>query len=281
MFFVLICIITGSLQSVFKKKLNARCGQNDFTVSFLISGFALLYFLIFSEDRSFYAPLLPYCLGFALSYAVATVTCIFALKCGSLAFTELMLKYSVIFPLFYGIIFLNEPLNAFQVVGIALLFSSFFFSCLKSENEKAKFSVKWLIYVVLLFLSNGACGILMRVQQNVFGGKQDASFMIYSLVAVTLSFLIISIVRKEKVRLTLKNGWLFSGLSGISNGVTNYFGLICLLILPGALYYPIVTAGGLALSFIFSVFFYKERFNTFQIVGFILGVLSMIFINIT
>ena len=135
MILMLICIVSQSLQSVFKKKLNVKCAECNFTVSTMISAFTLLYFLIFSKDMNFDMQLLPYCISFAVCYAVATVTCVLALACGSLALTDLMLVYSNIIPLVYNLYFGNESLSILQIVGIMFLGISFIFTYYRREKK--------------------------------------------------------------------------------------------------------------------------------------------------
>lgn len=279
--FLSLVIVTTSLQSVFKKRLNQKCTACEFSVGTLISSFSLLYFLIVSKNLTFTWELFPYSLAFAICYAVATVTCVLALNCGPLAFTELMLAYSSTLPLLYGIIFMKDPITIWKVTGILLLLISFIFTYYKPKGEKQTFKKSWIIYVILLFLSNGGCGVFMRMQQNRFSGAMDSSFMVSSLIMVVIFLLTASLVRKENILLAIKRGWYLTGFCGACNGAANYFSLLCLLTIPGTIYYPFTSAGGLTVSYIISVVGYKEKFRTGQVIGFILGVLSMILVNLS
>ena len=279
--FLSLVIVTTSLQSVFKKRLNKKCVDCEFSVGTLISFFSLVYFLIVSKNLTFTWELFPYSLAFAICYAVATVTCVLALNTGSLAFTELMLSYSSTLPLLYGILFMKDPLTIWKITGIILLLVSFLFTYYKPKGQKQTFRKSWLVYVILLFLSNGGCGVVMRMQQNRFSGATDSSFMVFSLIMVVMFLLTASLIRKEKVLLAIKHGWHLTGICGACNGAANYFSLLCLLMIPGTIYYPFTSAGGLTLSYIYSIAIYKEKFNKWQIIGFILGVLSMILVNLS
>ena len=269
------------MQSVFKKRLNKKCTNCEFSVGTLISAFALLYFLIVSKNLTFAPELLPYSVAFAVCYAVATVTCVLALNTGSLAFTELMLAYSGTMPLLYGILFMDDPLTLWKILGIVLLLISFLFTYYKPKGQKQTFRKIWFLYVALLFLTNGGCGVVMRMQQNRFSGTMDSSFMVFSLIMVVVFLLTASLIQKENVLHAVKKGWYLTGLCGACNGAANYFSLLCLLTIPGTIYYPFTSAGGLTLSYILSVTVYKEKFNIGQIIGFVLGVLSMILVNLS
>lgn len=283
-FLMLICIVSQSLQSVFKKKLNVRCADCNFTVGTMISAFTLLYFIVFSRSVVFDMQLLPYSICFAICYAVATVTCVLALACGSLALTDLMLVYSHVIPLVYNLYFCNESLNMIQVVGIVLLGVSFIFTYYRREKAETggqRISLKWFLYAILLFVSNGMCSVVMRMQQRSFGGAYDSSFMILSLIMVVVLLLTSSLIWERKsVLKAFKRGWFLSGLCGVCNGSLNYFSLMCLLVIPGSVFYPLLSAGSLVLTYILSITMFKEKISRNQAVGFALGILSIVFINI-
>ena len=279
--YLIVCIVAGSLQSVCKKQLNARCQNCEFALSALISSFSLIWFLIITKDLAFVPALLPYALVFSICYATAAVTCVLALNTGSMGLTELMLAYSAMLPLLYGIIFLDDPVTIWKILGIALLLLSFVFTYCRRQGQKFTFRKSWLVYVILLFLSNGGCGVVMRMQQKHFAGAFDGTFMVMALVLVVLLLLGVSLLRKENVLTALRKGWLFSGLSGLCNGVANYCSLMCLLMIPGTIYYPVSSAGGLTLSYAISVIAFKEKFTLAQVIGFVLGILSMILVNIS
>jgi multidrug transporter EmrE-like cation transporter len=44
--------------------------------------------------------------------------------------------------------------------------------------------------------------------------------------------------------------------------------------------FPLISAGGLIVTFIVSRFFYKEKLTRTQLVGFLLGLFAVIFLNI-
>jgi len=277
--FLSLSILATTMQSVFKKKVNAKCTGCQFLISTLITFFALVYFAVVSDLSYFPSGMLPYCLALSVCFATATVTCVMAIACGSMALTNLVLAYSRAIPILYSIFFLGDKLNSFQTAGLVCLGLSMLFTYYKRDG--GGISLKWVIYAVLLFLSNGMCAVTMRSQQIKFGTETDGIFMVVSLIFATLIVLIAAIVRERReIKTVLRYGIGLCALCGGSNGIANYFGLICLARLPGTVYYPITGAGDLVLTFIFSVALFKEKFSKNQIIGFVFGVLSMILINL-
>ena len=80
------------------------------------------------------------------------------------------------------------------MVCIAL---SLVFTYYKRENGSAV-SLKWVIYAVILFISNGMCSVFMRMQQIRFDGKVDGIYMVVSLAVVLVILLAMALIREGK-----------------------------------------------------------------------------------
>ncbi len=275
-----LSIIATTLQSVFKKKVNAVCPGKEISISFTITFFALLYFVIFSDTSGFTSAILPYSVALAVCYATAAATGVMAIGCGSMALTHIILAYSRIIPILYSLIFLGETLDEVQIVGVVCLGLSLLFTYYKPEKGAA-ITTKWVVYVILLFLSNGMCSVFMRMQQIRFENKVDGIFMVTSLIMVELILLVIAFTREGKGAVTVfKKGIGWCGLCGASNGIANFFTLLCLPLMAGSVFYPVSSAGDLVLTFLFSVVIFKEHFSKNQVIGFAFGILSMVLINL-
>jgi len=282
-FSVIIATAATSVQGAIKKNLNAKCRNCEFTVSAMITFFALVFFLIFSNGIDFSVAFLPYCAVYSVCYACAAVTYVLALSCGSLALTQLILSYSCIIPLTYSLI-CGARFGLFPIFGVFFLFFSLVVTYYRKSKpgESKGFSLKWVIYIVLMFLSNGFCGVVTRMQQLRFGGVYDRSFMVFSLMMATLLLVCAATIREGRYMLkTVQQGALLSAACGASNGLANYFGLLCLAMIPNTVYYPIKSAAELVLTAAMSVFLFKEKLRTAQYIGVGLGTVALICINIS
>lgn len=279
---LIVTTVATSTQGLFKKYLNEKCKNSEFTVSAMITLFALLFFAVFSGDIRLSPEFLPYSAAYGVCYACAAVTYVLALNHGSLALTQLVIAYSCVIPLGYSLI-CGETLGVFRIIGILFLFASLIVTYYRKETGKDKnaVSLKWVALVALMFVSNGMCGVLSRMQQIKFSGIYDNSFMLVSLILATLLISTTAIIRERRTIMeTVKRGVLFSFGSGLSNGIANYFGLIALALVPNAIVYPVKSAGGLVLTALMSIFIFKEKLRTAQYIGVGLGILAMVFINI-
>ena len=244
----------------------------------MVSFFALLFFLLTADRISFINEILPYSVGFAAVYALATVCLGLAIKTGSLAITSLIISYSLIIPTLYGFVFLKE-----KTTILLLLLISLFLVRAKAQGEEksAKPTVKWVIYLVLAFIANGMCSVIQNAQQRKFDGTHNSNFMILALSLSTVILLVVSLVLEGNTVLnTLKKGIVLSAACGICNGATNYLVMVIIVVVASSVFFPVLSAGGLVLTFVISLVFYREKFIPRQIVGLACGLVSLVFLNI-
>ena len=280
---IFLCTVTLTVQQVFKKQYSLRCAGGNYFFSASVSFFALLFFLLIPGKISLGTDILPYSAGFAAVFALATVFSVMALTIGSLAITSLVLSYSLIIPTLYGILFLNEKITPLKCGGILLLLISLFLvrAQTKEDNKASKPTVKWIIYVLIAFVANGMCSVVQNAQQRKFDGTQNSNFMILALIISTAVLFVLSLIFERNTILNaLKKGTVLSAACGICNGATNYLVMVIIAAVASSVFFPVLSAGQLILTFIISVFAYREKFIHRQIAGLACGLVSLVILNI-
>ena len=279
-FFYLISIIfAGAFQNIIKKLFAQKTsGKGVYFFSLLTSLAAMLFFAITSGGFEWNAELLLYAGLFALSYVTAMVSSITAVACGALSITSLIISYSLMVPTVYGLIFLKDPISFGLLPGLALLAISLFL--INQKNTDSPITFKWIICVLIAFAGSGMCSVFQKMQQNAFDGAYKNEFMILSLaiVVVILSILVIKKERKE-IKAVAGVGWTALAC-GIANGIVNLFVMILSNIMPVSLMFPMISAGGIVITYLFSRFFYKEKLTKKQFAGFVIGMVSVVFLNL-
>ena len=280
--FLVIIILGVTVQSVAQKEYNKRVGGGVFGYSAAGVFFALPVFAIgVIGGFNFSVQALIYSLAFAFVYSMATVFLFLAIESGPLSITNLIVSYSLILPAAYGIIMLGEPISIGLIFGFILLLVSLMLINFENKAEPKKITLKWVIYVAVAFLCNGACSIVQRLQQINCKGEYKNEFMIIALAISTLSMAIIAAVNEKKNLLTdIKKGIGWCALHGISNGVVNLLIIVLALRMPASVSFPIISAGGIVAAFIISVTMYKEKLSKPQLVALVLGVASVILLNL-
>ncbi len=280
---ILAVAIALMFQNVLKQIFGNRSQNGTILFSAMVSVFALLFFLAVNREWTFDVRILPYALGFGICYLFATVFAVLAMASGSLAKTSLILSYSLLLPGFYGILFLNESVSAFLVIGLCLLAVSLLLINYQNEQTTQRISWRWILYVVLMFFGNGLCSVVQKSEQLRLGESGQNLFMIFALAFCTLMLAVVSLFFKsERTNLlpTLKNGWWLAGLCGILNGLVNYLVLYLNPRVPSSVLFPLVSGGSMIFILLWSLLVKKERFTVRQIVGFIIGIASIVMLNI-
>ena len=275
-------IFTCIGQNLLKKRYNKDGQEGPFFFGFLVALFALLFFLLTTKDISLTRVILPYSIGFALTYATCICGSVIAFRTGSLAITSLILSYAVLIPTLYGLLFLKEKATPVQILGIAFMLLSLYLLRANSPSKETskKISIQWILAVFIAFFTDGMCATIQSMQQRVFNGTQNGNYMILSLIICTGFLGILSLITERRHIKVLWKKSLFPALCGVFNGATNYLVMIIIALVPVSIYFPVLAAGQLLLMFLISVLVYKEKFQTRQILGLFVGLLSLILLNL-
>ncbi|MBR5271398.1 MAG: EamA family transporter [Clostridia bacterium] len=279
---MLMLVVVGvSLQQIGKKAYNLKVKNGIYSFTAASSFMALLVFLITAKGEFNYSPdFLIYSVIFAISFCVASVASYSAVSTGPLSLTSLFISYSLIIPTFYGIIVLGEETKATLYLGIILLLISLILTNLEGKQEK-KITFKWIILVLIASVGNGACSVIQKAQQINCNQMYKSEFMIIALI-ITVAVIGIFALLNEKKEITynLKHGVKWYLICGIANGIVNYLVIVLSGRMDASLMFPIISSGGIILTALVSIFIYKEKLSKQQYVGFILGILSIIALNL-
>lgn len=280
-FFLFIIILIQLFELIFAKQYNIKAKTANINLFTAVGCFsALLFFLINSGGSlSFPKELFPYAAAFAAAFGTASAAMNFAIKTGPLSITALITSYSLLIPTFYGIVFLHDPINPALYIGLAALIVSLYLIN-KNKDESMEFSPSWIIFILLTFISNGMCSTVQKMQQIHFDGAYKNEFMIIALAAVTIVLFTIGLSKKGDKREMLKPCLKFGAVKGLINGIMNYLVMVVSASIPNSVLFPSISAGGIVLTFICALTIYKEKLSKTQTVGYILGIVSVIFLNV-
>lgn len=276
---IFLVILGMSTQAMTRKAFSLKY-NTPFLFSFIFVGTAMLFFIINAGKNFIFSwEYLPYAIIFGIGYGSATVFGFFAVREGSMGLTSLITSYSLIVPTVYGILFLKERPSVMLYIGIFLLLISLFL--INFEKEQKKITLKWVIYVSISFFGNGVCTTAQKVQQINQNNAYKNEFMTVALLFVTLVCLIFTLFynKKDIKPICTKPTIILPIICGGANALVNYLVMV-LSRLPASLLFPFISAGSMILTGIISLTIYKERFTKQQILGILLGVASVIFLNL-
>jgi hypothetical protein len=302
-YLLIIPIIVGAfLQEFFKKKFqNERQEHKNMPsvilYSLTLTSASLIALTILWAFNGFESVIYPITIiiafAFGVLYVVATIYSLLALFSGPFALTALILSYSLILPTGFGLIFYSggSAPSAFVIAGIILIFVSLFLVRAKSDKGSVKITRKWLIYSMIAFVSNGTLNILQTIHNEENARKsinvEPYIFMLWSMFFVVVSFAIIAAVyfpknkNKGLAMPTTSSLLKFGSATGVSNTVMNVLVLVVNgTYIPAFILFPLMSVGQLTLIFLVSTILFKERYTPSQYVGYFLGMVSIVLINI-
>ena len=289
---LIITIFSLSVQNVTKKAYNHKTGGSKFIFPAVSCLVALLFFVVSSGFKfDFKAEIIPYALLFGISYGTATIFSFLSIQVGSLSLTSLITSYSLVIPTFYSIIFRGDDASLTLYLGIVALLISLLLMNLKikskdekevrAEGETVKISLKWIIFVTLAFVGNGICSTVANVQQLDFPGLYKNEFMIIALVIVVTTLFILSyFTEKDRIVTCVRKGHGLMIICGIANALANLFVLMLSGKINGSIMFPLISAGGIILTSLVSIFIYREKLSKLQYGALVLGIAAVVLLNL-
>ena len=287
---LLLAQITAmTIPSVFKK--NFKKDTPNYFSLISLCGYLLFFLVVLIikngfDFSGFETNLLQYALPFGACFALSTLFSKLALDEGDLSLTSLFISFSLILPTLYGVIFLGDSIDLiFWIALVLFLVSLVVVNVDFSKTAKRKpVTFKWVLYVLGASIPNGFCSIFQTAQQNAYNGTHgDESMIISLLLAMTILFVATFATNERKlVKSATKSALLLGSPTGVLIGLNNF--LVMLLVgqklLPVSILFPLISGGGLILSFLLGRFIYKEKYKLQQYFGILCGFVSIILFNI-
>ena len=303
-YLLVIPIIIGFfLQEFFKKQFQSKKKEHNSLFATLLYGLVLvcacfviqvIIWGINGFEQLIYPGTFVYALGFAICYVGGTVFSILAISNGPFAITSLVMSYSLMLPTLWSLIFYtsdNSP-SVFVILGIVFMCISLFLVRNKNADDSMKITPRWIIFILINFVSNGGCNIF----QTIFNEENKKNniviepykFLLVSMSIVLVAFILIIAVyvivnrKKNLVKPNMKQLIGYGCATGISNTIANTLVLLVAGIsIPAYILFPLDTVGQLTLVFLVSVMFFKEKYTRLQYVGYFIGMASVVLLNIS
>lgn len=288
MVYILLCaaVTCSTIQNLITKQYNKSVRKpNMYIFSALVAATAMIFFIAASGGKlSFNGSIIGYSIAFAVSYSMAIMGNVMAISSGHLAISTLINQCSLIIPTMYGILILKEDIGVLGYAGIILLFACLCLVSLKNKpaqkNKDEGAFVKWLIWVTIGFIGNGMCSVIQKAQQLRFGGAYKNEFMITALAIGMIVMLSLAVLNTKDIKSDITEAIKYAPCVGAANGGLNMLVMVLTGFVPTAVLFPVVMSGVVIITFIASVAFFKERFTNKQLIGYVLGVASIVLINL-
>lgn len=275
----ILIIISSATQSATTKLFNRNC-SNSAVFNTIKSCTALVLFaLIASFDFSFHLPTV------LLGFSYGTCLCISmyagykALCCGPMALTSMLVSFSIVIPLIWGITVGNETLKSLQYPALILLFLAIILT--NADKIKAKKTTQtdyclWLLFVGITLACNGICSILQKQHQTLYPEAYSREFMLFAMLLCSVVFSISAFRKISPKELRGIKGKRYGVLSGLANGIANFLTLVLAGIENASVLFPIISAGTILASLVCGRLLFKEKLKANHYAALAAGIVAVI-----
>lgn len=240
----------------------------------------VLWFFIGGGDFSLGA------VGYGAVYAV--ILCLFlylkteALASGPVALTTLISSAAFIVPTLYGVIVYQENVNILQTVGMILITISLFM-CINPKNSHEKLTAKWFVYCFAFFLVGGVLGVFYKIfGKSDFSADVNSMMLSASVISAVLFFAFGAILNKASkypLPKLYRESLVFILSSGIVGCIYIRLNISLSAHIPSAIFFPVSNGALVLISTAAGYAFCKEKLKLVQILGMILGLISIAIIG--
>lgn len=282
---LIISMAVCLLYSVFRKVLIDQYAdgiRTHYYNSAVLSGISAIGLLIAADSLK--------CSAFSILLGILFGTVTFgqqvmtlkAMEHGPLGYTSVLISLSTLITALSGAIFWNETISKIQIVGIILMLGCLILSVdFKSADKKA--SIRWFGYCFAAFLCSGSVGLLQKVHQNSPHKDELDSFLIIAFGVIAFAATVLIFLSKKPKSTHKKSIYsllptLILIVSGVCVAANNKLNLYLSGVIDSAIFFPIVNGGGLMLTILAALIFFRERPTLQQWGGILLGILSIVFL---
>lgn len=265
--FILTATLLFSVEFLFTKKYQLVAGTNTEASFFqkMVAPIMFVIILFFYNKCELHITTFSFALAL-INAVICNLIMFFSIKAlagGSIAnYTLYLLCGGMVLPVVYGAA-IGDSFDVWKGLSLLLIFGAI---AVKFDGkEKANRLV--LFCSVMLFLLNGAVGIVSAVHQGELFDFDKVSAlefsMLNSLLSIILGGVVFGVIYVKKRREIDMKAYVkatpWAMCDGILNGVANLLLLLSLKDLAPSLQYPMITGGSIFLSAVFGLIVYREK----------------------
>lgn len=256
------------------------------TYSYTLAGLIAFVMLLFDGMSGFSLPAVGISALGAVSLAVSLFCSIEALKSGVMVLAAMAGSAGLLLPCIAGIFMFNEPMKPMQFIGIALLIFSGWLLIGYSKEQTGSFTPRTLLLLIRSMLSNGSVMLAQKMFSKYLPDTSVSifSFLTFGLIGIGMFIgLVPSLLSQSgraKIAAVPKPVFLYGTISSIILLAINQLATLAGRNVPSAIMFPINDGGATIITAITAAIFFKEKLTVRSVCGLILGIGSLIVINL-
>ena len=287
---VYLAIVLASVtQSASTKAFNRQSDNSTvFNATKAVTSFAL-FALMAVKGFTFHLPTLFFGLCYGACMCVSMYSGYKALCLGPMALTSMLVSFSIIVPLIWGLTVGDETLSPLRIIALILLFGAIILTNAdkiftsrqnkESGTQKSGYGL-WLLFVGTTFMCNGVCSVLQKQHQSLYPEAFSNEFMFFAMLLCTLIFVTILLLKNSREDIKKVNKKWLGALSGLGNGLVGFFTLILAGFENATVLFPVISAGTLLSVILCGRFLFKEKLKINHYFALPAGMLAVVFLKL-
>ena len=196
-------------------------------------------------------------------------------------------KMSVIMPVLYSVLFLDQQLSILKTTGVLLAMLAVYLSTFSATKKQINSGLFWL--PIAVFFGSGLIDIAINAANALYlkTTNESAMFSIFTfLFAFIIGLLTVLYLIFFKKTTSFKNILRLKNIiGGVVLGVPNYFSIFFIFkslesnSLSSAQLFPVLNLSNVALSALIAWLIFKEKISVLNFAGIILAIISILLIS--
>jgi drug/metabolite transporter (DMT)-like permease len=212
-----------------------------------------------------------------ISYALALLLWMIAIPLAGLGVSTTAMRLAVVWPAAVSVLVFREHLTAPQTAGIVLALAAVALLLRASGTGLRPIDRTGLLWLLALWASSGANGVLLKVFTELGDPAQRAPFLAVIFISAAVLTWGVVALRRPPIRAgDLGRGVLF----GAANVAGNAFLLLALREVPGVVTFPVRDAGIIALVSLTGVVLFGERPGRFGYAAIAAAALAVVLMSL-
>ncbi len=275
---VIFTVIQSSTTKIFSRINNDSVIFNKIKIS---TAFLLFALMSISGFRMHGGTALYGCI-YGLLLCISMHSGYMALASGPMALTSMIVSFSVVIPIVYGLCFCGEEMSIFKASGIICFVFAIIFTNINKSNKKGKCerNFKWAIYVTATFIANGFCSVIQKMHQEQYNSGYCLEFMVFAMFICFIAFIPIHIKEFPIKKIIQAKGIIYAVLSGIANALVCYLTIRLAGFENASVLFPAISAGTIICTLMAGVTVFKEKLKCNHIIAFVFGIAAVVFLKL-
>jgi len=287
--FFISAIVFFAIQNIFFKLFSQYFMKNlaSFFLFNTISSSILvgIIFILYPNPQSVETPSVLLGVLFGLAYIGAILLYMKAMECGPTSYTALIYSFGLLIPILFGLVLWKEKINLLQIIGMILLFLTFYLGSNSTNASHQKVNLKWVFLIIGAAILNGSIMVLFKEQQILTPGRGIHEFLMIAYVTSSLLSLLLFLryrfIAKENIKhLNNKRFILIVLVTGVVTAGGSLVNLYLCKVVSAVILFPILNGGIVLFVSLVSFTMFKEKFGIKNATSIILGIGALFLLSI-